>query len=153
MRKIYRLDSDYTNSEVDDIINAIPKEVKENMEVMADSIDMIEIYLQEDGTYHISEGLDIIICILDEYEKEKILKLTDMVYERSKYSIKDISESVLFEQHTEKEYKGVEDKVKKIFDRYLDVYLDHDTVLDKINMLGMTSLSERDKKVLESANI
>jgi hypothetical protein len=26
-------------------------------------------------------------------------------------------------------------------------------VLDKINMYGMTSLSERDKKVLESTNI
>jgi hypothetical protein len=36
---------------------------------------------------------------------------------------------------------------------YLDMYLDHDTVLDKINMYGMPSLSERDKKVLESENI
>ena len=54
---------------------------------------------------------------------------------------------------TEEHLKQIEEKMKEIFDSYIDMYLDHDTVLDKINMYGMTSLSERDKKVLESTNI
>lgn len=153
MKRIYRLNSDYTSSEVDDIIETIPVHHLELLIEFSDSIDVAEFYLKEDGTYHANDGHDTIICVLDDYEKEKLFKLTDMVYDRFRYTIKDISEEVLFGQHTEKEYKGVEDKVKKIFDRYLDTYLDQDTVLDKINKLGIACLTERDKRVLESANI
>ena len=93
------------------------------------------------------------IVILDDWEKKRMLELTDLVYDSKRYDIKDISEEVLFGNHSEKNYPGVEEKMKEIFDSYIDMYLDHDTVLDKINMYGMASLSERDKKVLESENI
>ena len=54
---------------------------------------------------------------------------------------------------TDEHLQLIAKKMKEIFDSYIDMYLDHDTVLDKINMYGMAALSERDKKVLESENI
>jgi hypothetical protein len=154
MRKIYRLDSDYTTDEINEIISNIPKDTKDILVKFADSLDLIaEICLKEDGTYCKTDGKEIMIVVLYEWEKERMIELTDLVYDRTKYNIKDISEEVLFGKHTEKDYPGVEEKVKEVFDTYLDMYLDHDVVLDKINMYGMPSLSERDKKVLESENI
>ena len=154
MRKIYRLDSIYTTDEINEIISNIPKDTKEILVKFADSLDLIaEICLKEDGTYCKTDGKEIMIVVLYEWEKERMIELTDLVYDRTKYTIKDISEEVLFAKHSEKDYPGVEERVKEIFDTYLDMYLDHDTVLDKINMYGMPSLSERDKKVLESENI
>jgi hypothetical protein len=154
MRKIYRLDSIYTTDEINEIISNIPKDTKEILVKFADSLDLIaEICLKEDGTYCKTDGKEIMIVVLYEWEKERMIELTDLVYDRTKYTIKDISEEVLFGTHTEKDYPGVEEKVKEVFDTYLDMYLDHDVVLDKINMYGMPSLSERDKKVLESENI
>lgn len=93
------------------------------------------------------------VVVLDDWEKKKLIEFTDFMYDKKRYTIKDISEDVLFGKHSEKNYPGVEEKMKEIFDSYIDIYLDHDTVLDKINMYGMASLNERDKKVLESTNI
>ena len=119
-----------------------------------ESLDfLVEVCLKEDGTFSYTEGKEIMVVILDDWEKKKILEFTDLVYDNKRYSMKDISEDVLFGKHSEKNYPGVEEKMKEIFDTYIDMYLDHDTVLDKINMYGMTSLNERDKKVLESENI
>lgn len=153
MKKIYRLDSDFTQEELDEINSNMPYETKQLMESFAVSIEMLETYLQEDGTYHESEGKDVMIVILDEWEREKMFRLMDLVFDRSRYTIVDISEDVLFGKHSEKDYIGVEDTMTPIFDMYLDMYLDHDTILDKINMYGISSLTERDKKVLESENI
>jgi len=154
MRKVYRLDSDYTTDEINEIISNIPKDTKEILVKFADALDLIaEICIKEDGTYGVNEGKEIMIVVLYEWEKERMIELTNLVYDNSRYTIKDISEEVLFGKHSEKDYPGVEEKVKEIFDTYLDMYLDHDLVLDKINMYGMPSLSERDKKVLESENI
>jgi hypothetical protein len=153
MKKIYRLDSDFTDLELDAIYDGMPKDTKELMESFAHSIEMAESYLREDGTYHSVDGTDVLVCILDEWEKEKMFRLMDLVFDSGRYTIKDISEDVLFGKHSEKDYKGMEEHMKGVFDKYLDMYLDHDTVLDKINMYGMPSLSERDKKVLESDNI
>lgn len=154
MRKVYRLDSDYLTEEINEIISKIPKDIKEVLTDFADALDLVaEICIKEDGTYGVNEGKEIMIAVLYDWEMEKMIELTNLVYDSSRYTIKDISEEVLFGTHTEKDYPGVEERVKELFDTYLDIYLDHDTVLDKINMYGMTSLNERDKKVLESENI
>ena len=153
MKKIYRLDSDFTQEELDEINSNMPYETRELMESFAGSIEMLETYLQEDGTYHPSEGKDVMIVILDEWERERMFRLMDLIFDRSRYKIVDISVDVLFGRHSEKTYVGTEDEMKQIFDMYLDMYLDQDTVLDKINMYGISSLTERDRRVLESTDI
>ena len=154
MRRIYRLDSDYETDEINEIIENIPNPTKQILVDFAESLDfLVEVCLKEDGTYSRTEGKEIMVVVLDEWEKKKILEFTDLIYDNKRYSMKDISEEVLFGKHSEKNYPGVEEKMKEIFDSYIDMYLDHDTVLDKINMYGIASLSERDKKVLESENI
>jgi hypothetical protein len=154
MRKIYRLDSDYETDEINEIIENIPEPTKQILVDFAESLDfLVEVCRKEDGTFSRTEGKEIMVVILDDWEKKRILELTDLVYDKNRYVIKDISEEVLFGNHSEKNYPGVEEKMKEIFESYIDMYLDHDTVLDKINMYGMASLSERDKKVLESENI
>jgi len=154
MRKIYRLDSDYETDEINKIIDKIPTVEKDILIDFAESIDfLVEVCIKEDGTYGQNDGKEIMIVILDEWEKKKMIELTNLIYDSTRYIIKDISEDVLFGKHSENNYPGVEEKMKKIFDSYIDMYLDHDVVLDKINMYGMASLNERDKKVLESTNI
>ena len=154
MRKIYRLDSDYETDEINEIIENIPEPTKGILVDFAESLDfLIEVCRKEDGTFSRTEGKEIMVVILDDWEKKRMLELTDLVYDKNRYVIKDISEEVLFGNHSEKNYPGVEENMKEIFESYIDMYLDHDTVLDKINMYGMASLSERDKKVLESENI
>lgn len=154
MRKIYRLDSDYETDEINKIIEKIPDSTKEILVDFAESLDfMVEVCLKEDGTFGKTDGKEVMIVILDDWEKKKMLELTDLVYDNKRYVIKDISEDVLFGKHSENNYPGVEEKMKEIFDSYIDMYLDHDTVLDKINMYGIESLTEIDKKVLESSNI
>lgn len=154
MKKIYRLDSDYETDEINEIIENIPSPTKEILVDFAESLDFLfEVCRKEDGTFSRTEGKEIMVVILDDWEKKRMLELTDLIYDKKRYAIKDISEDVLFGKHSEKNYPGVEEKMKEIFDAYIEMYLDHDTVLDKINMYGMASLSERDKKVLESENI
>jgi hypothetical protein len=150
MKRIYRLVSDYTKPELDEINDCMPKEVRDLMERFADSIEMVESYLSEDGTYNSEDGKDVMLCILDEFEKKKMLELMDLVFDGRRYTIVDISEDVLFGNHSEKDYKGAEEHMECIFNAYLDMCLDQDTVLDKINKYGIASLNERDKKVLES---
>jgi len=154
MRRIYRLDSDYENDEINKIIEKIPDSTKEILVDFADSLDfLVEVCLKKDGTYSRTEGKEVTIVILDDWEKKRMLELTDLVYDKKRYTIKDISEDVLFGNHSEKNYPDVEEKMKEIFDSYITMYLDTDTVLDKINIYGIDSLTERDKKVLENNNI
>jgi len=154
MRKIYRLDSDYETDEINKIIENIPDPTKNILIDFAESLDfLVEVCRKEDGTYSRTEGKEIMVVVLDDWEKKKLIEFTDFMYDNKRYVIKDISEDVLFGKHSEKNYPGVEEKMKEIFDSYLDMYLDHDVVLDKINMYGMASLNEKDKKVLESTNI
>lgn len=153
-RRIYRLDSDYETDEINEIIEGMPDTTKEILVDFAESLDfLVEACRKEDGTYSRTEGKEIMIVILDDWEKKRMLELTDLVYDKKRYAIKDISEDVLFGKHSENNYPGVEEKMKHIFDSYISMYLDSDTVLDKINIYGIDSLTERDKKVLENNNI
>jgi len=154
MRKIYRIESDYTNVEHAEIAKSTPLDILNLILRLADRIEYAEAYRKEDGSFDLHEGTtDVTIAILDDWEKKEMIDVYGLALDERRLHMEDITEEVLFGLHSENDYKGTEEHMKGIFDLYLDLYLDQDAVLDKICKYGMASLSERDKMVLESTNI
>lgn len=149
MRRIYKVESDYTKQEVGEIIEGMTEYDRKPLWDFAEKMEFVDAYRKEDGCFDIEEGNEITIIIADEWERKKMVELMHGFLDLSRYSIEDITDAVLLGEHSEKTYKGIEEHMKPIFDMYLDLYLDQDAVLDKINKYGMASLTERDKRVLE----
>jgi hypothetical protein len=125
MKRIYKLSSSYEQNEIESMLEKAPVEI-----------------LQEIG----NSGKDPLdgVYIADELGMHRISELIGSVLDESRYSIEDITESVVFGKHSEES-----ETHKAIFEEYLDKHLTIDAVLDKINKYGMASLTKRDFKALE----
>jgi hypothetical protein len=149
MRRIYKFESDYTNSEIKSIVEKLPNHITNMLFDFSKKIDYVEVCKKEDGTFDLYDGTDVCIVIVDEWEKKKMIDIIITIFNIHRYKIMDITDDVLFGKHSEKYYNGVEEYVKVIFEKYLNTYLDVDTVLDKINKYGINSLTKRDLHVLD----
>ena len=126
-----------------------------------ESSEKLDLYKKADGTFILTEiydydeeinediDSDVILTIADEYKVNNLNRVFEK-FDKDRFYLEDITDDVLSGDHTEKDYKNVEDYVIELFDIYLEEFLTKDMVLDKINKFGIESLKEIDIKVLES---
>jgi hypothetical protein len=75
---------------------------------------------------------------------------SEFVKQEIQFSYEDITKQVLFGTIPTLENEELNNNLQSIASMFIDDNLDTNVVLDKISELGMASISERDKKVLES---
>jgi hypothetical protein len=91
------------------------------------------------------DGLDMLYVFLDIEKQKKIYDLFKKYSVLSSY--KDLTKNFLYQKNLDIIFNN--DEFKKILIKFLDSNLDKDTVLDKINDLGISSLNEIDYNILK----
>jgi hypothetical protein len=91
------------------------------------------------------DGLDTLYVFLDIEKQKKIYDLFKKYSVLSSY--KDLTKNFLYQKNLDIIFNN--DEFKKILIKFLDSNLDKDTVLDKINDLGISSLNEIDYNILK----
>ena len=87
-----------------------------------------------------SDGLDVIYVFSDDWIMGKMEKV--FTFNKVLKEYKDITKKVLFQKDLPKVFS--ENNNKKILMEFLDKNLNSDLVLDKINSMGINSLTEID---------
>jgi hypothetical protein len=85
----------------------------------------------------------------EEYANE-VKKWDDIIHEGMEgfTTVEDITDEVLYGQHDMEIYGFLKENVIITFDDYIDNYITKDIILDKINLYGVESLTENDKRIL-----
>jgi hypothetical protein len=134
-----------TQIEIDEILfNMSTSDVKK-VESLYSNFDFVE--------YTDDNGKECMFCIIDDFY---LSKLSDCYkYFSIKFKFIDLTQDVFFDKSFRITYKNQFGKpvVKKVISLISDFkynYTNVDIVLDKINEMGIESLTEFDKTVLES---
>ena len=126
---VYKISSNLTESENDKIYNNLSRENKKKIS------DLNEGVLNNDIFDEFGHMTSYMIC-----DKEVIDFIVDIFCENEvKYKVEDITKLFLYGQ------VKIEDND---FQNFLKENLDIDTILDKINEIGINSLTDLDKKIL-----
>jgi hypothetical protein len=126
---VYKISSNLTESENDKIYNNLSRENKKKIS------ELNEVILNNDVFDEFGHMTSYMVC-----EKDVIDFIVDLFHENEvKYKIEDITKLFLYGQ------VKIEDKD---FQDFLKENLDIDTILDKINEIGIESLSDLDKQIL-----
>jgi hypothetical protein len=148
--KIYRFISSFSEEDTNIGLHRLPKTTGD---FLVDFINQYDLYdLRYDGKVcHWSEGdmfLSVGFCT-DEYAIE-FKKWDDIIHEGMEgfTTVEDITDEVLYGKHDMEIYGFLKENVMITFDDYIENYITKDIILDKINLYGIDSLSENDKRVL-----
>lgn len=126
---VYKISSNLTESENDKIYNNLSRENKKKIS------DLNEGVLNNDIFDEFGHMTSYMIC-----DKEVIDFIVDIFCENEvKYKVEDITKLFLYGQ------VKIEDND---FQNFLKENLDIDTILDKINEVGINSLTDLDKEIL-----
>ena len=126
---VYKVSTNLTESESDKIYNSLSRENKKKIS------DLNEGVLNNDIFDKFGHMTSYMIC-----NKEVVDFIVDLFHENKvKYKVEDITKLFLYGQ------VKIEDKD---FQNFLKENLDIDTILDKINEIGINSLTDLDKQIL-----
>lgn len=126
---VYKISTNLTESESDKIYNSLSRENKKKISDLNDGVLNNDIF---DEFGHMTSYM---IC-----DKEVIDFIVNLFHENKvKYKVEDITKLFLYGQ------VKIEDKE---FQNFLKENLDIDTILDKINEIGINSLTDLDKEIL-----
>ena len=107
--------------------------------------------------YHWSNGhLSVTFLYIDNETFLKFKNLIERYYFRFnnfKLEFEILNKKILYTQYNIKEYGFASTEIYKLFIRYYKDYIDTDIILDKINELGINSLTENDKSILEDKEV
>ena len=148
--RIFRIITSYTEDQTN---KGLEKLSKETIKMLEDYVDRYEYYdlRYNDEVCHWSKGdlgLTIEICPVEHIEFIK--KWDDIIHEGidGYTTIEDITDEVLYGQHNMEIYGFFKNEMIMIFDEYIIDNITKDIVLDKINLYGVESLTENDKRIL-----
>lgn len=142
--KFYRLVSDKTHEELDELLAEATQTEFDYILLIYSSFDHIE--------WNDQYGYCCMYAILDEDLKSKLEK----IYENYniKFKFDDLTKEVLWGDFIETNYTDysgdlIPDLISYFIEEYYTNYITVDIILDKINARGMHSLSQHDLKVLD----
>jgi hypothetical protein len=128
-KSVYKISSNLTESENDRIYNSLSRENKKKISELND------IVLNNDVIDEFGHITSYMVC-----DKDVIDFIVNLFNENAvNYKVEDITKLFLYGQ------VKIEDKD---FQNFLKENLDIDTILDKINEIGINSLTDLDKKIL-----
>ena len=90
----------------------------------------------------------MLVIIITDSENISKIESIDFKYNGVVDKFVDITKEVLYDIYDTKIFGFAEEKMIIEFQKYRNIYLDKDIVLDKINELGIESLTENDKLLL-----
>jgi hypothetical protein len=126
---VYKISTNLTESESDKIYNSLSRENKKKIS------DLNEGVLNNDIFDEFGHMTSYMIC-----DKQVVDFIVDLFHvNKVKYKVEDITKLFLYGQ------VKIEDKD---FQNFLKENLDIDTILDKINEIGINSLTDLDKQIL-----
>jgi hypothetical protein len=126
---VYKVSTNLTESESDKIYNSLSRENKKKIS------DLNEGVLNNDIFDEFGHMTSYMIC-----DKQVVDFIVDLFHvNKVKYKVEDITKLFLYGQ------VKIEDKD---FQNFLKENLDIDTILDKINEVGINSLTDLDKEIL-----
>ena len=148
--KIYRFISSFSEEDTTIGLDRLPKTTQD---FLVDFVSQYDLYdLKYNGKVcHWSEGdmcLSVGFCT-DEYAIE-FKKWDDIIHEGMEgfTTVEDITDEVLYGKHDLEVYGFLKENVMITFDDYIENNITKDIILDKINLYGIDSLSENDKRIL-----
>lgn len=95
-----------------------------------------------------TDGLEAMYAVVDDFTINKLFK--EYLNCEIDFSYEDITKSVLFGNPLEIPTEEKRECLNYLIHEFVDTHLDTDTVLDKISECGIFSLTEKDKKILET---
>jgi hypothetical protein len=148
--RIYRIISSFTEEESTNGLSKLPKET---YDMLIDFVDKYYFYeLRYDGKIcHWREGdLSLSVGICPE-EHVKDIKMWDTIIHEGLEGftkIEDITDEVLYGKHDMDVYGFIKENILITFEDYIVNNITKDIILDKINLYGIDSLTENDKRIL-----
>ena len=149
MEVILKVISSHTNKESNKGIKNLTQSEKEYMEKLLDD-SCVDLYY--DGKEITPDG-DLEYCLIRCFDTDlqQIKDIDKKIHVNSPgfTEIEDITRDVLYSLIDTSFYGYKEEEVIQFFNSFRDACLTKDCILDKILELGINSLTEEDKKILE----
>jgi hypothetical protein len=148
--RIYRFISSFSEEETTIGLDKFEKETKDFLIDFANRYDFFDLRYDgkvchwRDGDLYLSVGF----CP-EEYAIE-FKKWDAIIHEGMDgfTKVEDITDEVLYGKHDMEIYGFLKENMIITFDDYIENYITKDIILDKINLYGIESLSENDKRIL-----
>ena len=149
--RIYRFISSFSEEATTNGIDKLPKATKDMLIELSTKYESYD-FRYDGNVCHWKNGdisLSIVFCP-DDYADE-VRKWDDLIHEGIEgfTKIEDITDEVLFGQHDMEVYGFFKEELIFCFDDYIVDCITKDIVLDKINLYGIESLTENDKRILD----
>ena len=110
--------------------------------------DLTFLYKYDGEVCHWKNGDDMLVIIITDSENISKIESIDFKYNGVVDKFVDITKDILYDTYDTKIFGFAEEKMIIEFQKYRNIYLDKDIILDKINELGIESLTENDKLLL-----
>ncbi len=149
--KLYRfLTSKDDNDERDKNFEKLPKEIQKKWIDILDEVRWLDVDYYGELFHKYKGDLETSMCICHDSYLKHIFKLKEIADEGldAYFKIEDISEEVLYSKHDTSVYGDKKDIVQRFLDDYIIDNIKKDHILDKINLYGLESLTENDKRIL-----
>lgn len=155
MNKVFRVISSYTSDATNEGIKKLNSIELEKIETICEDATFLAFdgkichYKKYDDNG--SERLSLGILITDDETINTFKELDSILHTDAEgyTTIEDITEEVLFDKHDFTIYGFADGNIKKMFYDYREQNISKDDLLDKINTLGIESLTENDKLTLQ----
>lgn len=141
--KFIKIITEHSQEEIDSLVCGFDEITFDRLLQLYNSFNYVEFYTEEGKTAMYAE--------LNERQIEQLF--SEFVKQEVKFSYEDITKQVLFGNLPVLEKEELNKNLQGILNLFIDENLNTDIVLDKINEMGITAISERDKKVLNSQSI
>ena len=147
---LYRFIPSLSEEDTTTGLHRLPKTTQDFLEDFVNQYDLYD--LRYDGEVcHWHDGdmfLSVGFCT-DEYAID-FKKWDDIIHEGMEgfTTVEDITDEVLYGKHDLEVYGFLKENVMITFDDYIENNITKDIILDKINLYGIDSLSENDKRIL-----
>lgn len=136
--KFIKLTVKHNLQHIEDMVTKLDKSYIEKMNELYDSFKCVE--------FTTVEGLEVMYAVVDDFIIEKLFK--EYMNCEISFSYEDITKSVLFGQIPEIS-REEEKHLDYLISEFIDENLELDIVLDKINECGISSLTDKDRRILE----
>ena len=141
--KFIKVTTEHTQEELDGLVSELDKITFDRLLALYDSFSYIEYYNENNkSAMYAALNDNQIKQLFSEFMKQEV-----------KFSYEDITKQVLFGNLPVLKNRELNKDLQGILDLFIDENLDTDIVLDKINEMGINSISKRDKRVLNSQAI
>jgi len=141
--KFIKVITEHTQEEMDGLVSEFDEITFDRLLNLYNSFNYVEFYTEEGKTaMYASLNVRQIEQLFSEFIKHEV-----------KFSFEDVTKQVLFGNLPVLEDEKLNKNLQGILNLFIDENLDTDIVLDKIGELGINSISERDKEVLNSQSI